>query len=132
MGVVPGRSEGAFPELVRGSRTTTQAWAAIPLVSEGSVLGVLGVSFLAPHEFSETEKLFIGALADLSALALRRCRTRTREAAPTFDDRRKQVFAATLTLARVVTDDRLAPDVADRLIEVIDDLDAAVHVRPEP
>ncbi len=58
---VPSRADAAarFPAVVASSATPSQAWAAIPLVCEGSVLGVLGVSFLAPREFSEPERLFI-------------------------------------------------------------------------
>jgi len=123
-----------FPELVARSRTTTEAWAAIPLVAADSVLGVLGIGFSAPREFSSCERLFIGALADVSALALGRSRAPMQGEPDDAESgrRRKLVFAATLTLARVMTDASIEPTVADRLIEVIDDLDAAIRVRPAP
>ncbi len=123
-----------FPELVTRSRTTTQAWAAIPLVSAGSVLGVLGIGFCAPREFTACERLFIRALADVSVLALARSRVPDRgEHDDTDSDRRRRlVFAATLSLARVLTDARVDADVADRLIDVIEDLDSAIRIRPAP
>jgi PAS domain S-box-containing protein len=55
----------------RWGDTDSQAWAAIPLVTEGDVLGVLGVSFTAPRMFTVNERLFMSALTDLAALALR-------------------------------------------------------------
>jgi len=123
-----------FPELVTRSRSTTQAWAAIPLVTAGSVLGVLGIGFSAPREFSSCERLFIGALADVSALALGRSRAPVPGAPDDAesDRRRKLVFAATLRLARVMTNAPIEPAVADQLIEVIDDLDAAIRLRSAP
>ncbi len=64
-----------FPALLRGAVSGSQSWAAIPLVADGSVLGVLGVSFLAPRDFSDPERLFIRALGDQCALALAAHRT---------------------------------------------------------
>jgi PAS domain S-box-containing protein len=69
---VPSRADAAsrFPALLDAAVSNSQAWAAIPLVADGSVIGVLGVSFLSPHDFSEHEQLFIRALGDQCALAL--------------------------------------------------------------
>jgi PAS domain S-box-containing protein len=69
---VPSRADAAsrFPDMLDRTRSGSQAWAAIPLIADGAVIGVLGVSFLAPRDFSETERLFIGALGDQCALAL--------------------------------------------------------------
>jgi len=69
---VPSRADAAsrFPALLGAAVSNSQAWAAIPLVADGSVAGVLGVSFLSPHDFSECEQLFIRALGDQCALAL--------------------------------------------------------------
>ena len=66
------RAEAAvrFPAFVAAAATRSQAWVAIPLVTNDSVLGVLAVSFLAPREFSDSERLFFQALADQCALAL--------------------------------------------------------------
>ncbi|MCU1426538.1 MAG: protein serine phosphatase with GAF(s) sensor(s) [Actinomycetia bacterium] len=59
-----------YPQLFE--RTTSQAYAALPLVVNGSVVGVLGVSFEQQHVFTQTEQLFLGTLADLCALVLAR------------------------------------------------------------
>jgi PAS domain S-box-containing protein len=69
---VPSREDAAarFPALVRRAVSGSHAWAAIPLVTDGLVTGVLGVSFLAPRAFSDPERLFISALGDQCALAL--------------------------------------------------------------
>jgi len=58
-----------FPEFA-SVPTNSHAWMAVPLVANGRVIGALGVSFLAPRRFSEEERLFISALADLTALNL--------------------------------------------------------------
>jgi PAS domain S-box-containing protein len=63
-------AERRFPLLVGSAASGSQAWVAIPLVADGSLIGCLGVSFLRPREFSESERLFIGALGDQCALAL--------------------------------------------------------------
>lgn len=69
---VPSRADAAarFPALVRAAVSGSRAWAAIPLVTDGLVTGVLGVSFLAPRDFLDLERMFISALADQCALAL--------------------------------------------------------------
>jgi PAS domain S-box-containing protein len=69
---VPSRADAAarFPALVRAAVSGSHAWAAIPLVTDGVVTGVLGVSFLAPRDFLDRERMFISALADQCALAL--------------------------------------------------------------
>ena len=125
-------AETRFPALVAGSVTATQAWAAIPLVAEGVVLGVLGVSFVAPREFSEAERLFICALVDLSALALGAHRLRApRPAEPEtatlalLDSATNRVFTSTLTLAGVSRSRGANGEVANKLQDVIDELDAA-------
>jgi len=120
-----------FPAFEARSVTSSQAWVAIPLVSAGTVIAVLGVSLLAPREFSECDKLFINALADVSGLALGRARTPVVSSVAPLDRSRKLVFAATLSLARIVTDHRIEPDVADRLIEVIEELDGAIRRTPD-
>ena len=85
---VPSRAEVAsrFPALLRAAVSGSQSWAAIPLVADGSVLGVLGVSFLAPREFSHPERLFIRALGDQCALALATHHTPRVSHSPGVDD----------------------------------------------
>lgn len=58
-----------FPELAK-SRSNSVAWAAIPAMVDGSVLGVFGVSFLREHEFTPSDRLFLEALVDVSAAAI--------------------------------------------------------------
>ena len=133
-----------FPALVAGLVTGSQAWAAIPLVIEGVVFGVLGVSFLVPRHFSQSERLFIGALADLCALALRDRRTDGDPAQPRsvdvgdttspesltlplLDRTTNRVFASTLTLASVMTRNDVDDDVSQQLQRVTDELDTVTR-----
>lgn len=65
----------SFPDtgplrLLPGSRS----WAAIPLIAEGRVLGVMGLSLSRPGPFSDEERAFILALAQQCAQALDRAR----------------------------------------------------------
>lgn len=68
---IPNRHEAIerFPDLAR-SRSGAHAWAAIPALARGAVLGVLGVSFQREHSFSTTDRLFLEALVDVAAPAL--------------------------------------------------------------
>jgi PAS domain S-box-containing protein len=65
-----GDAERRFPALLASAVSRSQAWAAIPLVADGLLIGCLGVSFLEPREFSEPERLFIRTLGNQCALAL--------------------------------------------------------------
>jgi PAS domain S-box-containing protein len=75
-----------FPGLLDAGVSGSQAWAAVPLIAHGSVLGVLGVSFLAPHDFTESERLFIGALGDQCTLALAADRAQGASHSPEMDE----------------------------------------------
>lgn len=68
---VPSRREASarFPELA-GAAGDSEAWAALPLIANGSPVGAMGVSFQREHGFSEMERRFLGTLANLTALAL--------------------------------------------------------------
>jgi PAS domain S-box-containing protein len=86
---VSSRADAAsrFPALLEAAVSGSQAWVAIPLIADGSAIGVLGVSFLAPRDFSEPERLFIRALGDQCALALAAVyRTQRVSQSPTVDD----------------------------------------------
>jgi GAF domain-containing protein len=48
--------------------------AAVPLIANGTVLGLLGLSFGEPQSFAEEDRLFILTLADQGAQALERAR----------------------------------------------------------
>jgi hypothetical protein len=127
-----------YPELVARTETTSQAWAAIPLIMDGAALGVLGVSFLAPRNFTEDERIFIRSLADLCALALARyyapsstSPSTDAQPLPTLISRLDRalghVFASTLTLAGVLSLGRVDPEVTDRLHDAIGELDTAIR-----
>jgi GAF domain-containing protein len=47
------------------------AYAGVPLVTDGLVVGVLSVLFTAPRAFTEKERLLAGALADYAAITVR-------------------------------------------------------------
>jgi PAS domain S-box-containing protein len=87
-------AERRFPSLLGPAASGSQAWAAIPLLADGSLIGCLGVSFLQPREFSEPERLFMGALGDQCALALIAHRTPHESpiAAPERSDRRPRAI----------------------------------------
>ncbi len=76
-------AERRFPSLLGPAVSGSQAWAAIPLVANGLLIGCLGVSFLEPREFSEPDRLFIRALGDECALALVAHRTQRESRAAT-------------------------------------------------
>ena len=50
------------------------AYAALPLRASGELLGVLGISFAARHDFTEADRDFLLALADICAIQLQRWR----------------------------------------------------------
>jgi hypothetical protein len=127
-----------FPELIAQPATISQAWAAIPMMVDGATLGVLGVSFLAPRSFTDNERLFIRALADLCALALARYYAPSRmprstdgpgtpTAVARFDRALGHVFASTLTLAGVLSLGRVDSEIAHRLHNAIGELDIAIR-----
>jgi diguanylate cyclase (GGDEF)-like protein/PAS domain S-box-containing protein len=96
---VGSRAEAAarFPRLVATAVGESRAWAAIPLVANGHVLGVLGVSFVTPRDFTEEERLFVQTLADQCALALRQRRVHDAERGatahpPAFRDTYRVIF----------------------------------------
>jgi hypothetical protein len=105
---------------------------------DDAALGVLGVSFLAPRNFTEAERLFIRSLADLCALALARhyapsSRSPSTGSQPlptpigSFDRALAHIFASTLTLAGVSSLGRVDREVAERLHDAIDELDIAIR-----
>jgi signal transduction histidine kinase len=51
-----------------------QAWAAIPLIVDGRVIGAMGLNFTAPHSIDEGDRAFMQALAHQCAQALDRAR----------------------------------------------------------
>lgn len=51
-----------------------QAFALVPLITNGQPIGTLNLSFNEPHQFNEEDKLFVQALAQHCAHALERAR----------------------------------------------------------
>lgn len=51
-----------------------QAWAAIPLIADGQVIGAMGLSFAAPQSFTDDDKAFIISMTLKCAQALIRAR----------------------------------------------------------
>jgi PAS domain S-box-containing protein len=92
----------AYPHLATLYRDSgNHAWAAIPLIVEGRVLGGLGFSFPTPQTFSEDDCAFMLALAQQSGQALERARAyaaeRQARAEAEAANRTKDEFLATLS-----------------------------------
>ena len=65
-------SYAQFPRSATSPRSG--ALAAVPLVADAAVIGVLGFSYTNPRPFDEDERAFLGALANQCAQALERAR----------------------------------------------------------
>jgi PAS domain S-box-containing protein len=69
------RSDVEHSEIVAASGLETSgAWAAVPLLSDRNVLGVIGLSFDHERVFDTDERSFLLALADVGAQAMLRAR----------------------------------------------------------
>jgi PAS domain S-box-containing protein len=66
--------DARYPNLIEVSPGGSEAIAAVPLTVEGRTIGVLTLSFAAPRTFSEEDRTFLLALAQLCAQALERAR----------------------------------------------------------
>ncbi|MCU0497443.1 MAG: GAF domain-containing protein [Anaerolineae bacterium] len=73
-----------------------QAWAALPLISNGRVLGVLALSFYHPNPFVEDDRRLMVALADQSAQALERARLYVAEYQARIEAERERLQAFTI------------------------------------
>lgn len=67
-----------FPEL-SGKEIDGKSFAVLPLTTDSDVLGVVAMSYLAPHTFDDPEKQFLGVVANQLAQALDRVRMRRSE-----------------------------------------------------
>lgn len=61
-----------FPRIAELVPRDEQAYAALPLTASRESLGVLGISFAARHDFTEEDRDFLLALADICAIQLQR------------------------------------------------------------
>ena len=59
-----------FPRIVELVPGSERAYAALPLRASGQSLGVMGISFAGRHEFTEADRDFLLALADICAIHL--------------------------------------------------------------
>jgi len=59
-----------FPRIVELVPRDERAYAALPLRANGMSLGVLGISFAERHDFTEADRDFLLALADICAVHL--------------------------------------------------------------
>lgn len=82
------------PDLPRDQ--THQAWAALPLLSNGRVLGVLALSFHHPNPFVEDDRRLMLALADQSAQALERAHLYLAEQEARIEAERERLQAFTI------------------------------------
>jgi GAF domain-containing protein len=69
--VSPADAVDRFPRIVELVPGSERAYAALPLRASGESLGVLGISFAERHEFTEADRDFLLALADICAIHLR-------------------------------------------------------------
>jgi serine phosphatase RsbU (regulator of sigma subunit) len=70
------------PEMARVHETSgREAWASLPLVAGGSLLGSLTVSWRRPRQFPESERSLLSAFAAQCAQALQRLQVREAERA---------------------------------------------------
>jgi serine phosphatase RsbU (regulator of sigma subunit) len=76
-GTVAERDE-RFPDL-RGTPTDTQSFAALPLVAEDEVLGVLALGFTEEQRFDADDRRFLVAIAGQCAQAVHRAQLYDRE-----------------------------------------------------
>lgn len=63
-----------YPDLIDSGNVDALAWAAMPLVVEGTVIGGIALGFRNEHPFSNEDREFAMALARQSAQALERAR----------------------------------------------------------
>jgi GAF domain-containing protein len=59
-----------FPRIVELVPRNERAYAALPLRANGELLGVVGISFAERHDFTEADRDFLIALADICAIHL--------------------------------------------------------------
>jgi anti-sigma regulatory factor (Ser/Thr protein kinase) len=78
-----------YPTMAAEPLTVNRSWAALPLLVKGACIGVLGLSFIEPQEFSDADRLYLEGLALQCAHAIERARliAESRDAA-----RRQRVF----------------------------------------
>lgn len=115
--------------------TADEAGAVLSLVTDEQSIGAVAVAFAQPRRLSDAERAYLRALADAATLALAACSPATaapKNAAaksttlPMAVTRRvlTRLFAVTHTLASIIERHRLAGDVRQELVSLIDEVDA--------
>ncbi len=98
---------GTWPHLEEErARQQAQAWATLPLLDSGHVLGVLTMGFPAPQPFDDQQRLFISQLCDRVTEAVVRARLFERERREharweRAEHRTRAVYELTAALAEV-------------------------------
>ncbi len=90
-----------FPRVVELVPRDERASAVVPLRAAGTLLGVLGISWLEPHTFSPSDRELLLALADICALHLQHWRRHEHESA-TEDPSAARPRAPAVALAPLV------------------------------
>jgi PAS domain S-box-containing protein len=90
-----------------------QAFWCVPLVAEGTTIGMLGVGFHRPRTFSEDERAFVHTFARQSAQALARARRLVAERAAAA--LAEQLRASLSTTLRSIGDALIATDARGRI-----------------
>lgn len=97
----------AWPGLeAERARQGTEAWATLPLIEAGSVVGVLALAFPASQTFDEEQRVFLAQLCDRVTEAINRARLFERERMEharweQAERRTRSVYELTAALAEV-------------------------------
>ncbi len=131
----PEQRDEHYPSLRDESSTSGQAWAAIPLIVEGRVIGALGLSFAERRTFNADEQAMMRALAHHCAQALERARLydaerQARAAAEAAQRRIAFLDTASSTLADSLDHDVTLARVAELTVPYLADL-CGVHLVEE-
>lgn len=131
----PEQRDEHYPSLRGASPTSGQAWAAIPLIVEGRVIGALGLSFAERRSFNTDEQAMMRALAHHCAQALERARLydaerQARAAAEAAQQRIAFLAEASRVLADSLDHDVTLARVAELTIPYLADL-CGVHLVEE-
>ena len=90
-----------FPRIIELVSRDERACAVVPLRAAGSLLGVLGISWLEPHAFGPSDRELLLALADICALHLQHWRRQEHDG-PSDDPSAARPRAPAVVLAPLV------------------------------
>jgi PAS domain S-box-containing protein len=112
----PGELAERYPEVEPDPRS--RAWAAIPLLQNDLVIGAMGLSFEAEHEFDPADREMMSVLASQCAQAIERARLyqaehQARQAAERISYRTSRLQAVTAALSGATTPAEVAKVVVE-------------------